>query len=102
MALLHRFPMFHLCSFTHDLPQYHTKRPLLNYHKLWHFRCLASAHIQDERQSVNYQPSQWSHDFVQSLNNDIVVTTFLLLLCAFLFSLLISLFEGQESLLTAI
>uniref|UniRef100_A0A2N9IXM4 Terpene synthase N-terminal domain-containing protein n=1 Tax=Fagus sylvatica TaxID=28930 RepID=A0A2N9IXM4_FAGSY len=64
--------MFHLCSFTHDLPQYRTKRPLLNYHKLRHFRCLASAHIQDERQSVNYQPSQWSYDFVQSLNNDIV------------------------------
>ena len=82
MALIHDFPLSHLCSFTHDLPKYATKKSLLMHHHHHHhhhqFRCLASAptaHDQDERQSANYQPSIWSYDFVQSLKSDFVVTT---------------------------
>ncbi|KAK4577394.1 hypothetical protein RGQ29_027762 [Quercus rubra] len=76
MALIHHFPLSHLCSFTHDLPKYATKKSLLMHHHHHHqFRCLASApisHVQDERQSTNYQPSIWSYDFVQSLKSDFV------------------------------
>ncbi|KAL4620239.1 hypothetical protein ACB092_06G139100 [Castanea dentata] len=76
MALIHHFPLFHLCSFTHDLPKYATKNSFPMHHHHHHqFRCLASAptsHVQDERRSANYQPSIWSYDFVQSLKSDFV------------------------------
>jgi hypothetical protein len=35
---------------------------------------IQTSPLQVERQSAKYQPSLWSYDFVQSLNNDYAVT----------------------------
>jgi hypothetical protein len=54
------------------------KTPLLLDHKCGQSRCSAntqSSPLQVERQSANYQPSFWSYDFVQSLNNHYAVIT---------------------------
>ena len=36
MALIHHFPLSHLCSCTHDLPKYATKKYLLTHHHHHH------------------------------------------------------------------
>jgi hypothetical protein len=63
----------------HNLPKYpmiKTSTLLLD-HKCGQCQSIANIQtspLQVERQSAKHQPSLWSYDFVQSLNNDYAVT----------------------------
>ncbi|KAA8524552.1 hypothetical protein F0562_010975 [Nyssa sinensis] len=74
MEALHLLSQVQPCSLTHslqrDLPQ--AQR---TWHKRWQIQCSSANQLQvsqppAERRSANYQPTIWSHDFLNSIKND--------------------------------